>query len=66
MSSNDFRNYRPVAPSRYAEEIDAQVCAESTCGECGHVGMRYRPLTGPNGDYHAFAVCPRCRAEVEF
>lgn len=63
--ATELRGYRPVGPSREAEQIDASVCAESDCDECGHHGMRYQPYT-QNGSYRAFAVCPRCKHSVEF
>ena len=57
--------WRPKAPSRLAEEIDSAVCAESVCANCGHRGLRYQPFTR-GGSYRAFAVCPKCKEEVEF
>ena len=47
--------YRPVAPSREAERIDSAMCAEAQCENCGHVGMRYWPLSKA-GSYRAFAM----------
>lgn len=61
----NLQDYRPVAPSREAEAIDASVCRESVCDNCGHHGMVYRPYTR-GASYRAFAVCPKCKEEIEF
>jgi hypothetical protein len=57
--------YTPGAPSQDAADIDGSVCAESTCTECGHVGLLYRPFRKP-GSYRAFAICPECDHAEEF
>ena len=43
---------------RDAEDIDRDVCAASTCDNCGHLGLSYL-ATG-------LARCPRCKTPVEF
>jgi hypothetical protein len=48
-----------------AASIDGEVCAESSCSECGHAGMLYKPFVGKN-TYRAFAVCEECGNEEEF
>jgi len=45
--------------------IDIQVCAESTCEECGHKGLKYAGFKKGNS-YRAWAVCPSCDEAVEF
>ncbi len=48
-----------------AEDIDRNVAAESTCGRCGHRGLRYRGHY-EDGQYVAETVCPCCRAAEAF
>lgn len=69
--------FRPGAPGGIGSDIDAGVCADSTCEACGHVGMTYVPFLSESHrrstwsgrmvpEYRAFAVCPACGHEVEF
>jgi hypothetical protein len=60
-----------VAPAG-AFQIDAQVCAESACGRCGHRGLIFEPyvrLSPPpmreRVSYRVIARCPVCREELE-
>jgi len=47
--------------------IDAQVCAESTCGKCGHKGLKVEPFINlEHKSYRAFSVCPECGEAEEF
>jgi hypothetical protein len=46
--------------------VDAELCREMACPECGHKGMQFHPWhLGQR--YKAIADCPllRCAAEVE-
>ena len=68
LDSNSMDGYAPGAPSSGlidAAGVDAEVCAESRCAECGHIGLEYRPFV-KRGSYRAFAVCPVCGATEEF
>lgn len=46
--------------------IDAAICAEAICENCGHVGLEYRPYVRsyPCG-YRIVAACPTCNAGLE-
>ncbi len=47
--------------------IDAGICAESECSECGHVGLGYCSFVKPEErSYRAVSVCPECGNEEEF
>lgn len=41
-----------------ADDIDRDVCAESTCDNCGHKGLTFI-ATGQ-------ARCPQCKTRLEF
>ena len=43
---------------RTAADIDRDVCAESTCDNCGHKGLTFI-ATGQ-------ARCPQCKTRLEF
>jgi hypothetical protein len=61
-----YENKRPAYTGLFdAAQIDADVCADSSCSECGHRGLEYHPRVKP-GSYRAFAVCPKCGNEEEF
>ena len=48
-------------------DIDAQICLESKCEECGHQGLEYHPFVRDEPRlYRAFAVCPACGEVFEF
>jgi hypothetical protein len=65
------------APAGY-DKIDAEVCQEGECYNCGHTGLLYRPFllrrelrplyeTRRLPDiYRALAVCPECGHTSEF
>lgn len=47
--------------------IDIQICAESTCSQCGNKGMECKGFIKPETkSYRAFAVCPNCGHVEEF
>lgn len=50
--------------------IDIQVCAESTCDECGHKGLKYAGFIKYSAindiSRRAWAVCPECDEAFEF
>jgi len=54
-------------PSFEAQRIDAEVCKESVCNNCGHKGMKYKwEYSSCPYCYRAFMVCPKCKHEEEF
>ena len=57
-------DYKPIAPSPEAEQIDAEIVEEMRCRHCGGQ-LRYEPYTA-QGSYIALAVCVDCGREVEF
>lgn len=61
----DDGGYEQCAPSPDAEMIDSKICNESQCEQCGYNGLVYLPFSKPCS-YRAFAVCPDCKAWVEF
>ena len=51
----------PEAFETFDQGIDAQLCANSTCEVCSHVGLRYRQFVERRTQaYRAFAQCPDC------
>ncbi len=46
-------------------QIDIKVCADATCEECGHKGLKYAGFKKGNS-YRAWAVCPECDEVFEF
>lgn len=46
-------------------EIDLEACRSSSCPNCGHEGLSYRPFSKP-GSYRAFACCSECGWFEEF
>lgn len=70
----DLSGYRIGTPPRPTgglsvdgAAIDARVCAESKCENCGHQGMEYHPFVRDDPhSYRAFAVCPECGEAFEF
>lgn len=46
-------------------QIDIEVCAESSCTNCGHEGLKYAGFE-KDGSYRAFSVCPKCDEAEEF
>lgn len=52
--------------------LDAQVCQDVRCPNCGHRGMAYEAWTNPviratgHGGYRALAICPDCPHGQEF
>lgn len=46
-------------------EIDASVCEDDTCAECGHDHTVYFGY-GKEGSYIAISKCPKCGDECEF
>jgi len=68
MDSGDLQGYEPGSPPPgpfMGPEVDAEVCAQAHCPDCGHLGMEYHPFVCP-GSYRAFAVCPKCGSASEF
>lgn len=71
LAPTGTEGYRAVPPPAGglvdAEAIDASVCREATCGNCGRRGLDYRPYfrTEPRS-YRAFAVCAACGHAIEF
>ena len=58
--------YRRGVPARSPyTAIDAEVCAESRCEQCGQLGLSYVPFT-KSGSYVAYAHCPNCGKASEF
>lgn len=59
--------YEAGVPERaiHAEEIDAEVAAESSCDHCGRYGLSYEPWHCGRS-YRAVAYCLSCRAAIEF
>lgn len=57
--------YRRGAPRSAGAAIDAEVCSDSRCEQCGHLGLSYVPFT-KSGSYVAYAVCPTCGYATEF
>ena len=65
--------YKPGLPKRSpialvdGPGIDREICAESRCEGCGHLGMQCRVFTTDDGSgYRSVAVCPECGDEFEF
>jgi hypothetical protein len=51
--------------------IDRQVCQESPCEECGHVGLQYYSYIDPQHrisqtGYSPVWRCPSCNASMQF
>ena len=47
--------------------IDDEVCRESNCPECGHVGMEHYPfIIAEEKRYRSIAACPHCHYAEEF
>jgi hypothetical protein len=47
--------------------LDALVCEQATCEDCGHTGLERVTYTDEAGDYRAaVAVCPKCDEAFEF
>ena len=64
---DSYRVGRPTWGLIDGSSIDAQICAESKCNECGHQGMEYHPFVRDDRhSYRAFAVCPKCDETFEF
>lgn len=67
---NELSDYQPGWPTWGlidGASIDIQVCAESTCDNCGHKGLQCKPFIKPEiKSYRAFAVCPECGEAEEF
>ena len=62
------RGYAFGAPSREAEEIDAQIAERQRCPGCGspmHYEGYHRSGYGYR-EYIALAVCSRCGREISF
>jgi hypothetical protein len=55
---------RPQHVSPESIAIDRQVAAETTCGECNHVGLEFLPFRAP-GVYRGMAWCCVCCAAIE-
>lgn len=66
----DLAGYKPGTPQPGlidGASIDARVCSESKCDNCGHKGMEYHPFVRDEPrSYRAFAVCPECGEAFEF
>ena len=56
--------YRFGAPSREAEEIDAQVAQRMACSKCG--GSMYYVGYHKDTEYVALAVCSKCHHQLAF
>jgi len=42
-------------------DIDAVLCADRACENCGHIGLRHRQFVDRHAQtYRAFAECPKC------
>lgn len=63
------QGYEPKGPSDWSRwggrNVDAYALAGSTCPECGHHGLDYRPFTKP-GSYRVVARCSDCGVWEEF
>ena len=47
--------------------IDAEICENTRCENCGHQGLRFHPFVkDETKSYRAFAVCPACGEGFEF
>ena len=70
MAADGWKQSPP--PDRFAEKIDKDVAAESTCDACDHVGGHYVPFVqsdpqvGRTPAYRAFSVCNGCGNASEF
>jgi hypothetical protein len=65
------RGYPPRGGLIDGVAIDRQVCLESPCEECGHVGLQYYSYIDPehrisHSGYSAVWRCPACKAAMEF
>jgi len=64
---NGYRMGRPHSGLIDGGQIDANICYESSCDNCGHKGMEYHPFVREEPrSYRAFAVCPKCGEAFEF
>jgi hypothetical protein len=59
------------APTGEAAGIDAEVCGEADCPNCGGRGLEYRPFflparRGSESGYVALGLCPACGHVEEF
>jgi hypothetical protein len=54
-----------TADRKQIEKEDAEICAQTQCS-CGHVGLRYQPIWGRNGQYSPISICPKCKERTEF
>lgn len=64
---SDYERGYPTWGLRIAGDIDNEVCAESKCTFCGHLGVECHPFINERiHSYRAFAVCPACGEAEEF
>lgn len=63
-ASADGHYKRPAMALIDSFAIDAEVCAEIPCEQCGGAVRCEHVLNG--GGYRAFAVCDVCQIAVEF
>ena len=41
--------------------MEAELCANSICEKCGHLGLEYTPFVDRTSqDFRAFGYCPEC------
>lgn len=57
--------YKNQAPSNEVADMDTEVCKESECSSCEHIGLKYKAFT-KGEKYRAFSVCPNCGESEEF
>ena len=59
--------YNEQGPHGMGDGIDANVCEQSDCTNCGHASLRYRPFSRHKEPrYLGFAQCPACGGVWEF
>lgn len=67
LYESGYRVGRPTPGMIDGASIDAEICTESKCKNCGHQGMEYHPFVRDEPrSYRAFAKCPECGNTFEF
>ncbi len=68
LEADGFAPGRPRHVSRECIAIDRQTAAETTCLQCGHVGLKfvaYRHREANRREYRSLIWCPECGASDE-
>ena len=68
LEAEGFQIGRPAHVSPECIACDRETAAETTCDQCGHVGLEFlpfRPRSRTDRDYRAMAWCCCCDAAFE-